>query len=177
MTGTETRITRFPADLRQRDEGGPLSVYGYAAAFGKLSRGTDGFIEQLDPEAFAACRAAGWPGVTASFGGELLGAADASTLLLATDGTGLAYEADPDQGSAVIDLVRCGEIRHARWTFRVPPGGDERGDSEFGIPLRTLLSVQLVSIELVPITDLYPGAELSAAAWQRAATGGPVDMT
>src|SRR6516225_10554345 len=34
----ERRFTRFPPEVRQEAEHGPQFIYGYAAAFGKLSR-------------------------------------------------------------------------------------------------------------------------------------------
>src|ERR1700722_2614 len=48
----ERRFTRFPPEIRQADHQGPSHIFGYAAAFGKLSRKLGGFVEQVDPLCF-----------------------------------------------------------------------------------------------------------------------------
>jgi len=62
----ERRFTRFPPEIRG-DDGGPQFIYGYAAAFGKLSRKLGGFVEQVDPIAFNEAKTAGWPDVVCRY--------------------------------------------------------------------------------------------------------------
>ena len=163
----ERRFTRFPPEIRQRDEHGPQLIYGYAAAFGKLSRKLGGFVEQVDPNAFNETKTLGWPDVVCRYNhrdDQLLGTTYARTLRLATDETGLAYEVEPPHARAdVLEYVSRGDVRHSSFAFRVYPGGDEWGVSEFNYPMRTLMSLQLVDV--APVLDpAYPDATAGARA-------------
>jgi uncharacterized protein len=169
MEGTfpERRFTRFPPEVRSDGEQGPQYIYGYAAAFGKLSRKLGGFVEQVDPVAFNETKTLGWPDVVCRYNHKddaLLGTTHARTLRLATDNTGLAYEVEPPRARAdVLEYVARGDVRHSSFAFRVFPGGDEWGVSEFNYPMRTLVSVQLVDV--APVLDpAYPDATAGARA-------------
>jgi HK97 family phage prohead protease len=163
----ERRFTRFPPEIRADNEHGPQFIYGYAAAFGKLSRKLGGFVEQVDPTAFNETKTLGWPDVVCRYNhrdDQLLGTTYARTLRLATDATGLAYEVEPPKARGdVLEYVQRGDIRHSSFAFRVFPGGDEWGVSEFNYPMRTLMSVQLVDV--APVLDpAYPDATAGARA-------------
>jgi hypothetical protein len=163
----ERRFTRFPPELRQAHDGGPTLIYGYAAAFGKLSRKLGGFVEQVDGRAFNSSKSEGWPDVVCRYNHKddmLLGTTHARTLKLALDDTGLAYEVQPPNARAdVLEYVARGDVRHSSFAFRVFPGGDEWGVSEFNYPMRTLLDVQLVDV--APVLDpAYPDATSGARA-------------
>src|SRR5215471_14222091 len=177
----ERRFTRFPPEVRTNGDSKPSYIYGYAAAFGKLSRRLGGFVEQVDDNAFNESKMQGWPDVVCRYNHKddaLLGTTYARTLRLGTDATGLAYEVEPPQARAdVLEYVQRGDVRHSSFAFRVFPGGDEWGVSEFNYPMRTLLSVQLVDV--APVLDpAYPdatagaraldGAMVSLAAWVQA---------
>jgi hypothetical protein len=59
--------------------------------------------------------------------------------------------------------VQRGDVRHSSFAFRVYPGGDEWGLSDFNYPMRTLMSVQLVDV--APVLDpAYPDATAGARA-------------
>jgi uncharacterized protein len=163
----ERRFTKFPPEVRQRRDGLPSTIYGYAAAFGKLSRKLGGFVEQVDPRAFDESKTAGYPDVVCRYNhkdDQLLGTTYARTLKLAIDETGLAYEVEPPNARAdVLEYVQRGDVRHSSFAFRVFPGGDEWGLSEFNYPMRTLMSVQLVDV--APVLDpAYPDATAGARA-------------
>ena len=163
----ERRFTKFPPEIRQVGDQSPKTIYGYAAAFGKLSRKLGGFVEQVDTLAFNESKTQGWPDVVCRYNHKddmLLGTTYARTLRLATDSTGLAYEVEPPQARAdVLEYVTRGDVRHSSFAFRVYPGGDEWGISEFNYPMRTLLSVQLVDV--APVLDpAYPDATSGARA-------------
>lgn len=151
----ERRFTRFPPEARRDRDGGPSHIYGYAAAFNKLSRKLGGFVEQVSATAFNESRASGWPEVVCRYNhadDQLLGTTWARTLSLATDETGLAYDVIPPQARAdVLEYVQRGDIKHSSFAFRVFPGGDEWGVSDFNYPMRTLLSVELVDV--APVLD------------------------
>lgn len=163
----ERRFTRFPLEVREAGHGGPKHIFGYAACFGKLSRKLGGFVEQVDPVAFNESRIDGWPDVVCRFNHKddlLLGTTHARTLDLHIDETGLAYDVEPPQSRAdILEYCQRGDIRHSSFAFRVFPGGDEWGVSEFNYPMRTLVSVQLVDV--APVLDpAYPDSTAAARA-------------
>jgi Escherichia/Staphylococcus phage prohead protease len=163
----ERRFTRFPPEIRQAGDHGPSHIYGYAAAYNKLSRKLAGFVEQVAPTAFNESRANGWPDIVCRYNhhdDQLLGTTWARTLILATDETGLAYDVvPPNARSDVLEYVQRGDVKHSSFAFRVLPGGDEWGVSDFNYPMRTLLSVQL--IDVAPVLDpAYPSATAAARA-------------
>ncbi len=163
----ERRFTRFPPEVRSGQNGGPTHIFGYAAAFNKLSRKLGGFVEQVNPLAFNESRANNWPDVVCRYNHKddhLLGTTYARTLTLALDETGLVYDVVPPQArSDVLEYVTRGDIRHSSFAFRVYPGGDEWGVSDFNYPMRTLLNVQLVDV--APVLDpAYPDATAGARA-------------
>lgn len=163
----ERRFTRFPLEVREAERGGPKHIFGYAACFGKLSRKLGGFVEQVDHTAFDESRIDGWPDVVCRFNHKddlLLGTTHARTLDLHIDDTGLAYDVEPPQSRAdILEYCQRGDIRHSSFAFRVFPGGDEWGVSEFNYPMRTLVSVQLVDV--APVLDpAYPDSTAAARA-------------
>jgi HK97 family phage prohead protease len=162
----ERRFTKFPPEIRSQDNKA-TTIFGYAAAFGKLSRKLGGFVEQVDPAAFTEMKTQGWPDVVCRYNHRddwLLGTTYARTLRLATDDIGLVYEVEPPQARAdVLEYVQRGDVRHSSFAFRVFPGGDDWGLSEFNYPMRTLLQVQLVDV--APVLDpAYPDATAGARA-------------
>jgi hypothetical protein len=166
-TFPERRFTRFPLEVRSGKDGGPQHIYGYAACFNKLSRKLGGFVEQVDTVAFNESRAENWPDVVCRYNHKddlLLGTTHARTLDLRIDETGLAYDVIPPQSRGdILEYVDRGDVRHSSFAFRVFPGGDEWGVSEFNYPMRTLLSVQL--IDVAPVLDpAYPDSTAAARA-------------
>lgn len=165
-TFPERRFTRFPPELRQ-ENGGPKHIVGYAACFGKLSRKLGGFVEQVNHTAFNTSRGDNWPDVVCRYNHKddlLLGTTVARTLSLSVDDTGLSYDVEPPQSRAdILEYVHRGDVRHSSFAFRVYPGGDEWGVSEFNYPMRTLLDVQL--IDVAPVLDpAYPDSSAAARA-------------
>jgi uncharacterized protein len=163
----ERRFTRFPLEVRQAGPSDAKHIWGYAACFGKLSRKLGGFVEQVDHTAFDEARTDGWPDVVCRFNHKddlLLGTTYARTLELNVNDTGLQYDVEPPQSRAdILEYCQRGDIRHSSFAFRVFPGGDEWGVSEFNYPMRTLVSVQLVDV--APVLDpAYPDSTAAARA-------------
>ena len=161
----ERRFTRFPLEIRSVGDAG--HIYGYAACFGKLSRRLGGFVEQVNRSAFNTSKVDNWPDVVCRYNHHndmLLGTTYARTLTLSVDETGLAYDVEPPQARGdILEYVRRGDVRHSSFAFRVYPGGDEWGVSEFNYPMRTLVDVQL--IDVAPVLDpAYPDATAGARA-------------
>ncbi len=166
-TWPERRFTRFPLEVRQEPHDGPRHIWGYAACFNKLSRKLGGFVEQVNPTAFNESRTENWPDVVCRFNHKddlLLGTTHAGTLSVRVDEQGLLYDVLPPQSRAdILEYVERGDVRHSSFAFRVYPGGDEWGVSEFNYPMRTLVSVQLVDV--APVLDpAYPDATAKARA-------------
>jgi HK97 family phage prohead protease len=163
----ERRFTRFPLEVRSDSNGGPKHIHGYAACFNKLSRKLGGFVEQVNTTAFNESRTENWPDVVCRYNHKddmLLGTTHARTLDLHIDETGLRYDVIPPQSRAdILEYVDRGDVRHSSFAFRVFPGGDEWGVSEFNYPMRTLVSVQL--IDVAPVLDpAYPDSTAAARA-------------
>lgn len=165
----ERRFVRFPLELRSDSAAkeGPQHIWGYAACFGKLSRRLGGFVEQVNRNAFDESKQDGWPDVVCRYNHKddaLLGTTYARTLALSIDDTGLMYDVvPPDSRKDVLEYVQRGDIRHSSFAFRVFPGGDEWGVSEFDYPMRTLHAVEL--IDVAPVLDpAYPDATAAARA-------------
>jgi len=166
----ERRFTKFPLELRGGNGSDPTHIWGYAACFDKLSRRLGGFVEQVSRNAFDESKVEGWPDVVCRYNHKddmLLGTTYAHTLSLNIDPTGLMYDVEPPQSRRdILEYVQRGDIRHSSFAFRVYPGGDEWGVSEYNYPMRTLCSVQL--IDVAPVLD---PAYLDATAAARALNG------
>lgn len=165
----ERRFTKFPLELRAHPGGdGPTQIWGYAACFDKLSRRLGGFQEQVHRSAFNTSKAEGYPNVVCRYNHKddyLLGTTGSGHLQLGIDETGLRYHVTPPQARKdILELVERRDIQHSSFAFRVYPGGDEWGVSEFnGYPMRTLLDVEL--IDVAPVLDpAYPDATAGARA-------------
>lgn len=162
----ERRFIRFPLEIRG-DENKKQHIWGYAACFNKLSRKLGGFVEQVNRNAFDESKQDNWPDVVCRYNHSddaLLGTTRANTLHLGIDETGLMYDVEPPQARAdVMEYVQRGDICHSSFAFRVFPGGDEWGVSEYNYPMRTLHAVQL--IDVAPVLDpAYPDATAAARA-------------
>lgn len=162
----ERRFTLFPPEIRAAGTGPdgnelPKHIVGYASVFDKLSRRLGGFVEQVRNTAFNESHASGWADVVCRYNhkdDQLLGTTYARTLELHLDSQGLLYDVIPPRSRAdVLEYVQRGDVRHSSFAFRVYPGGDEWGLSEFNYPMRTLHSVELVDV--APVLDpAYPDA-------------------
>lgn len=155
MVETERRYTNVPVEARATADKKRIS--GYAAMFNKESSNLGGFVEWIDPNAFAKSRGDGWPGVMARYNhddNQLLGTIEGRTLSLSLDGTGLWYEVDPPQSRKdILELVERGDVRNSSFAFRAME--DDWDTSEQNFPRRRLLSVQLVDVAPVNI-PAYP---------------------
>lgn len=167
----ELRSLPGRVEFRASDKG-PGTLQGYAAVFNKLSQNLGGFVERVDPVAFNKSLADAVP-VFARFNHEdsgLLGTTEAETLRLVADGTGLHYEVDlPDTsvGRDVRALAERGDLRHSSFAFRTI--SDEWGETDQGVPLRTLTGVQLVDVAPVvnpAYRDTTTGLRSFAAAFK-----------
>ncbi len=160
----EVRFISDKPELRQAEDG-PQHIIGYAAVFKSTSRKLGNFHEQVMPTAFdAALRAIEDRShkdvpmnVVCRYNHKddmLLGTTHAGTLKLSKDERGLTYDVIPPECRAdVMEYVGRGDVRYSSFAFRVPvPGEDDSwGESEHGLPLRQLHSVELVDV--APVLD------------------------
>lgn len=148
MLDFERRHLAKPVEYRASQDG-PGVLFGYAAAFNKYSQNLGGFVEQVDPNAFAKSIGDGLP-VLCRYNHDdnyLLGTTEAETLRLIPDGTGLGYEVDlpaTTPGNDVAVLAKRSDLRYSSFAFYTLE--DDWSVTEQGFPLRTLRSVQLVDV-------------------------------
>lgn len=155
----------FRPELRQVAGSKTPHIQGYGSVFGKLSRNLGGFVEQVHNQAFRSAEAQGFPDVVCRYNHNddwLLGTTKAGTCILSVDGTGLHYDVEVPNtraGNDVAELTRRGDVTSSSFAFRVPDGGDlwERSSQVGGLPLRTLLELELVDVAPVN-TPAYPDA-------------------
>lgn len=137
-----------PVELRA-SEGGVGVLHGYAAVFNRYSQNLGGFVEMVDPGAFAKSLGDEVP-VMCRYNhddNQLLGTTEGRTLVLAADGTGLVYDVtlpDTTPGRDVCALAERGDLRYSSFAFYTLD--DEWSVTEQGFPLRILRSVQLVDV-------------------------------
>ena len=137
-------------------------ITGYASVFGKVSRKLGNFHEKVMPTAFeGALRSIAAKAQNVNIvcrynhkDDMVLGTTMADTLRLAVDDKGLRYDVrPPEHRGDVMELVERGDVRYSSFAFRVPvPGEDDTwGESEYGLPMRSLHNVELVDV--APVLD------------------------
>jgi len=146
MTDAERRLTAVRVEVRAASD--KQTIGGYAAKFNFQSRNLGGFVERVDPNAFAKSRGDGWPEVIARYNHDdnmVLGTSRAGTLRLDTDGVGLRYDVDlPTSRADVYELVSRGDVSQSSFAFI--PFEDDWATTDQGFPLRSLLSVRLLDV-------------------------------
>lgn len=148
MEAVERRYTRGGVEFRDGDAGLGRLV-GYALKFDKLSQNLGGFVERVAPGAVDKSLADGLD-VLARWNHDdayLLGRTSSGTLSLSTDQVGLEYVVDlPDTtaGRDVAELARRGDVSQSSFAFQLVE--DEWGQTEQGMPLRTLRAIKLVDV-------------------------------
>jgi uncharacterized protein len=133
-------------------------ILGYASVFGKVSRRLGNFHEKVMPTAFAeTLKHLDDTNIVCRYNHKddmVLGTSQAGTLRLEADERGLKYDVIPPHCRAdVLEYVQRGDVRYSSFAFRVPePGTDDTwGESEYGLPMRSLHNVELVDV--APVLD------------------------
>lgn len=185
MATTEVRnLLHFsPApehELQATDDDSP-KLAGYAAVFGRESVDLGGFVEIIEPGAFADSLASGndFRALVDHDHSRILARTSAGTLRLAEDASGLRVDVDlPDTTYArdLLENVRRRNVRGMSFGFIVPEGGDKwtrEGDRVVRRVSRVeLLEVTATSIPAYPSTTLAE-ARVDPAVAQRAASLAP----
>jgi len=141
----ERRYLTERVELRASDSG-PGILAGYAAKFNRMSQNLGGFVEQVDPGAFTKSLADNLD-VLARYNHDdnmLLGRTASGSVTLAVDEVGLRYDVtlpDTSVGRDVAVLAARGDISQSSFAFVTHQ--DSWGETESGMPLRTLIAVGL----------------------------------
>jgi len=172
--GLERRA--FPiSELRVvEEEGRSPRIEGYAAVFDQRSEDLGGFVEEIDPGAFArTLREADVRALWQHNVGYVLGRMRSGTLRVWTDQRGLRFEAEPPDAQWARDALvtmRRGDVDQASFGFwtRMDHWSNEDGEI-----VRRLLDVDLFDVS--PVTfPAYPqtSAQVRARVVELQVTGG-----
>ena len=144
MDEIEVRTVRGALEAAQ---GEGVTIEGYAALFGVLSQEWGGFLERIEPGAFASSL----PGDVWAFynhdRGLVLGRTKNGTLKLAEDETGLRFSVTPPATSwagDVVELIRRGDVDQMSFGFLVVRDRWER--EKGGQVVRVLEEVKLLEV-------------------------------
>lgn len=148
----ETRAATGPIELREGDSGRIL--VGYAAMFDKLSQNLGGFVERIDPGAFAqTITQRDVLALVSHDPDRLLGRTSSGTLRLNEDDVGLRYELDlPDtvEGRDLSALVARGDIRGSSVGWFRASVKDTWGRTDSGYTVRSIHEVSLRDVGPTP---------------------------
>lgn len=149
-------------------DGGATRIAGHAAVFNVLSENLGGFREQVKPGAFAETIVK--DDIRGLFNHDpnfVLGRNVSGTMTLSEDERGLAFEITAPATPTIRDLVLApierGDVSQMSFGFVVPPGGQDWGEDEDGMIIRTLLQVKLFDVS--PVTfPAYPATDVAVRA-------------
>lgn len=130
-----------------RAAGDGVTLSGYAAVFRSYSQNLGGFVESIEPDAFAGVLEDDTLALYNHDSGYVLGSRENGTLLLSADAVGLRYDvalnlAD-QQHVSLAEKVKRGDVRGSSFAFMMPAdgSGESWGMTAEGFPLRTLTRV------------------------------------
>lgn len=174
-TDIETRTLSLEdvnLETRSNEDGSQITtIRGYAAVFLKRSLDLGGFTEQIVPGAFARALREKQDVVALvdHDPSKLLGRSKSGTLTLAEDDKGLLVSIDVPNttlGRDTVESIRRKDISGMSFGFRTQRDKWDRDTK--GLPLRTLLDVDLVDVSPV-VFPAYPDTRVgvrSLADWQ-----------
>jgi HK97 family phage prohead protease len=178
MTVTERRYAATRFEMRGASEDSTGVIVGHASVFNSRSDFlydfAGGFVEQVAPGFFDdALKTSDARALFNHDPNLILGRQSASTLRVAIDTVGLAYEIDPPDTTPGRDLVtsmKRGDVKESSFSFSVAE--EKWGETEEGIPLRTLVRAGGL-FDVSPVTfPAYPSADSGL----RAALSGLAEM-
>jgi uncharacterized protein len=150
----------YPTELTFECRAGTMTIGGLGIPFGTRSRPIGGrFVEQVDPGFISGAKATGYRGVVSKYAHMdeyLLGAVDSGTLRISDSTRGADFSVDvPPHCEFVYYSAKRGDLRSASFAFA--PGAIDQWNFDEDMPLRTLLSGELIEIGPCP-TGQYPDA-------------------
>lgn len=173
----EKEVRYLAARELRADEGerGPM-ISGYAAVFNALSLDLGGFVERIQPGAFAASLVEDDQRALWNHNADLiLGRRKAGTLELEEDETGLRFVINPPDTQAGRDALaslKRGDVDQMSFSFYVQEDGWEKDGGQI---VRTLKKVKVMEVSPVtfpayPQTSAFVRSQIEALSRQ-----GPVD--
>lgn len=148
----EIRNISSPVEVREAEDG-PVKIAGYAALYNRES-GDMGFIEVIEPGAFANADISDVRALVNHEPDKILGRTSAGTLAVVADEKGLRYEVtlpDTTYANDLAESMRRGDINQSSFAFGgVSDIWEERADGSY---LRTIIEVQRI-YDVSPVT--YP---------------------
>lgn len=159
---TEERRNFAATGLEVRSvDGEPVRLVGYAAVFGERSEDLGGFVEVIQPGAFAGSLGGDVRALFNHSQNFILGRTKAKTLFLREDPRGLMVEIlppDTEQGRGVVEAIRRGDVDQMSFGFRtIKDAWDEEKPGKW---VRTLLEVRLLDVSPV-VFPAYPTTEIA----------------
>jgi len=153
-------IRRTPSTVECR--AGHHRIGGYALQYNSRSRPMGRFVEQVAPSFIDRAKSQAYRGIICRYSHRdeyLLGSVDNRTLTLTDDPRGLQYTVEvPSYHGWVYDSVKRGDLRSSSFSFNITPDGDD-WSFEDGMPLRTLLSADILEVGPCPI-GAYESADV-----------------
>ena len=169
--GIERRVFSVEELRVVRNEDDPdrmPTIEGYAAVFNRFSENLGGFVEKIDPGAFA--KALKTSDARALFNHDVnyvLGRESSKTLELKEDNSGLYMRVHPPDTQLIRDMVIApierGDIKEQSFGFMIAPNGDVWSGGERGskIPTRTITEVSRI-FDVSPVTfPAYPDTKVA----------------
>lgn len=162
----EIRNHHLAAELRADGDNGKL--VGYAAVFNTRSENLGGFVEVIQPGAFAGSLDGDDIRALIDHEGIAIARTKNGTLALREDNKGLLVEIDlPDttDGRDIRESVRRGDVDQMSFGFFVREGGQVFTEDEDGTVVRTLTDVRLLETSIVTF-PAYPDTSVATRSVQ-----------
>ena len=161
----ERRVAPAAVRIEVRAEGDELGtrMVGHAAVFGRESMDLGGFVEVIQPGAFARALEVSDPVALWNHNSDIvLGRRSSGTLRVAEDEVGLAVEIDlPRSAAAQAEAVARGDVDKMSFSFRVAKGGDRWESVDGGGMLRTIDQFEVLH-DVSPVTfPAYPDTDVA----------------
>lgn len=165
---------RLDGDLEERPK-----IAGYAAVFNRTSENLGGFVERIEPGAFAgAIEQSDVRALINHDSNLILGRNTAGTLTLFEDEIGLGYVIDPPDVSYANDLLTSlarGDVNQSSFGFTVEADQWEQADEERGLPVRVITRVKQL-YDVSPVTfPAYSQTSVAVREWVQQYSAGCVD--
>ncbi len=153
---------RIGAELRAADD--DRRLVGHAAVFNSRSVDLGGFVEVIQPGAFATSLKSDDIRALIDHQGIAIARTGNGTLKLSEDKTGLLAEIDLPDTTAGRDIhasVKRGDVDGMSFGFSVRDGGQMFTEDESGMTIRTLTDIRLFEVSVVTF-PAYPDTAVAA---------------
>lgn len=164
-------------EVRQSENAGQMHFRGHAAVFNQMAEIAGMFREQVDPAAFnKTIREADVRFLYNHEPDSVMARTTNETLRLSTDATGLVSDADLDPSDwdvqRILPKLQSGNVNQMSFAFRTIKDDWEEEPEDEGLPIRTLLELQLFDVS--PVTfPAYEGTDAELVSVRALADANP----